>query len=122
MSNESLNTVEKLSKDLQKYVELRLQYQKLNSIEKASSSASFAVYAIVLSLILFFSFLFLNIFIAVCIAYYTTPPIGFGIFLMLYLITIIFLLIFRKSFQRFVNNRLLAIVLDNLDQDEEEED
>lgn len=123
MSKESFPVAEQLIKDVQKYVELRLEYYRISGMEKAASTTSFIILAVIVTLLAFFTFLFANIFIAVFIAHvFQSAPLGFGIFAGAYLLFTLLILLFWKRIKRFIDHRFYAFILESIDEDPDSDD
>lgn len=123
MSKHSFSAAEQLVKDVQKYVELRLEYYRISGMEKAASTTSFIILSVIVILLAFFTFLFANIFVAVLIAHlFKSAPLGFGIFAGVYLLFTLFILLFWKRLKRFIDHQFFAFILESLDEDEDTND
>ncbi len=96
-TNKSQNAVERLANDLMKYVELQLEYQRINSSEKIAAAASFIISVLVVVLIFLFAFIFVIVSFAVILSYYTSWAIGFGVLAIICLCLCIGALLFRKK-------------------------
>lgn len=123
MSKDSFSATEQLVKDVQKYVELRLEYYRISGMEKAASTTSFIILSVIVILLAFFTFLFVNIFVAVLIAHmFKSAPMGFGIFAGVYFLFTLCILLFWKRIKRFIDNQFFAFILESLDEDEDTHD
>ena len=120
MDKEKSVAVDKLVTEISKYMELKFDYYRISSLEKAAAVSSNALIMILVALFLFFSFVFLNIFIAVSISYwFQSPPLGFGIFLGVYLLLTLLLIIFWNPLKKFIFNRFVDAILVSVDEEEE---
>lgn len=82
MSNDTSKVVEKLGDDIKKYIELQMSYYRLLGMEKAAATTAFSIMAIIASVLLFFTFIFVNIFIAILLSYwFSSWTIGLQFFL-----------------------------------------
>ena len=117
------SNLEKIAADLKKYVDLQLEYRRISGLEKAASSTTFIIYATTLLTVLFFFFIMANVWFAVFIAYFfDSMLLGFTIFMLLYVVSIVWLLVFHRPIRNFINNRFLAVLLDSIDNMEDDEE
>jgi len=123
LSKDSFPVAEQLVKDVQKYIELRLEYYRISGMEKAASTTSFIILAVIVVLLAFFTFIFANIFVAVLIAHlFKSAPLGFGIFAGVYLLFTVLILLFWNRIKRFIDHRFFAFILESIDEDSETDD
>mgnify|MGYP006253742829 CR=1 FL=1 len=117
------SNIEKIVADIKKYVDLQMEYRRISGLEKAASSTTFIIYATTILTVLFFFFIMLNVWFAVFIAYFfDSMLLGFTIFMLLYVISIVLLLVFHRPIRNLINNRFLAILLDSIDNAEDDEE
>ena len=117
------SNIEKIVADIKKYVDLQMEYRRISGLEKAASSTTFIIYATTILTVLFFFFIMLNVWFAVFIAYFfDSLLLGFTIFMLLYVISIVLLLVFHRPIRNLINNRFLAILLDSIDNAEDDEE
>ena len=117
------SNIEKIAEDIKKYVDLQLEYRRISGLEKAASSTTFIIYATTLLTVLFFFFIMANVWFAVFIAYFfDSMLLGFRIFMLLYVVSIVLLLLFHRPIRNFINNRFLAVLLDSIDNFEDDEE
>ena len=117
------SNIEKIIADIKKYVDLQMEYRRISGLEKAASSTTFIIYATTILTVLFFFFIMLNVWFAVFIAYFfDSMLLGFTIFMLLYVISIVLLLVFHRPIRNLINNRFLAILLDSIDNAEDDEE
>lgn len=121
MSNDTSKIVERLSDDIKKYIELQIGYYRIMGLEKAAATTAFSIMAIVVSVLLFFTFIFANIFVAIILSYWLNSwTIGFGIFAGSYVIITLLLLLFWRRIQRFIYNRFVIAILETLDDEDDD--
>ncbi|MBK8473117.1 MAG: phage holin family protein [Sphingobacteriales bacterium] len=97
-----------------------MSYYRLSGMEKAAATTAFSIMAIIASVLLFFTFIFVNIFIAILLSYwFSSWTIGFGIFSGSYLLITALLLVFWRRIQRFMYNRFVTAILETLDDEED---
>ncbi|QQS30107.1 MAG: hypothetical protein IPM47_03920 [Sphingobacteriales bacterium] len=119
METGNLSAAEQLLKDIQKYVELRLEYYRISGLERAASTSSFILLSLIIILFLFFTFLFANIFVAILIAHtFQSLPLGFGIFAGSYLFFTLIIILFWKRIKRFIDHRFFAFILESIEENE----
>lgn len=108
--------IEKLTDDVKKYIELQAELFRISSLEKAASLTAFSIIAIVVSVLLFFTFIFANMFLAVYLAYiFDSWPIGFGVFAGSYVFITLILVVFWKRIQQFLYNRFVSAILESIE-------
>ncbi|MGB1205166.1 MAG: hypothetical protein ACPG5B_05940 [Chitinophagales bacterium] len=117
------SNVEKIVADIKKYVDLQMEYRRISGLEKAASSTTFIIYATTVLTVLFFFFIMANVWFAVFIAYFfDSLLLGFTIFMLLYLVSIVLMLVFHRPIRNLINNRFLAVLLDSIDNFEDDEE
>lgn len=122
MSQDTTKVVEKLTEEVKKYIGLQATYYRISGLEKAASATAFATMAIVVSMLLFFAFIFFNIFIAVCTAYiFSSMVLGFGLFAGGYVLFTLLMIVCWKQLQRFIYNRFVNAILETIDEEEYEQ-
>lgn len=105
MENKTFTPIEKLATDVKKYIELKLEAQKISSSSGAGTGVGYMVWGVVLAVLLYFTYIFVNIALAVVVAdYFDSLTIGFGLVACLHLILPILLLLFRKPIVRKIRN------------------
>ena len=120
MSADTGKVVEKLSDDIKKYIELQISYYRISGLEKAAATTAFSIMAIVVSVLLFFTFIFANIFIAIILSYWLDSwTIGFGIFAGSYVFATLAIVLFWRRIQRFMYNRFVSAILETIDDDDD---
>ncbi len=111
--------IEKLSEDVKKYIELNAELFRISSLEKAASIMAFSIIAIIVSVLLFFTFIFANMFLAVYLGYiFDSWPIGFGVFAGSYVLVTLLIVVFWKRTQRFLYNRFVVAILESVEEEE----
>lgn len=119
MSNDTNQVVEKLSDDVKKYIELQVEYHRIGVLEKVAATTTFSIMAIIVSVLLFFTFIFANIYIAILLSYWLNSwTIGFGIFAGSYIVVTLFLILFWGKIQGFMYKRFTNAILESLDNDD----
>lgn len=111
------NTItEKLAADVQKYIELRLKFYKLDGLEKTASASAFTLALAIIIMLLTSLVFFLNILGAVMIAeYYGSWTIGFSALILFYVVLTILCIIFWKRFYNLFLNFFLSFMLNDKD-------
>lgn len=123
VESKKLTVVDKLAKDLIKYAELQMEYQRVNSSEKIAAATSFIVSVVIVAVILLFCFIFVIVSIAVVLSYYTSWVIGFGLLAVTCLVLAILALVFRKQLiERPMYDLAAGAILDSIDLDNDEDD
>ena len=111
------NTItEKLAADVQKYIELRLKFYKLDGLEKTASASAFTLALAIIIMLLTSLVFFLNILGAVMIAeHYGSWTIGFSALILFYVVLTILCIIFWKRFYNLFLNFFLSFMLNDKD-------
>ncbi|MGB1243212.1 MAG: hypothetical protein ACPG49_11865 [Chitinophagales bacterium] len=115
------NTItEKLAADVQKYIELRLKFYKLDGLEKTASASAFSLALAIIIMLLTSLVFFLNILGAVMIAeYYDSWTIGFSALILFYVVLTILCIIFWKRFYNLFFNFFLSFMMNPKDLEDE---
>ncbi|MGB0929359.1 MAG: hypothetical protein ACPGVB_01195 [Chitinophagales bacterium] len=115
------NTItEKLAADVQKYIELRLKFYKLDGLEKTASASAFSLALAIIIMLLTSLLFFLNILGAVMIAeYYDSWTIGFSALILFYVVLTILCIIFWKRFYNLFFNFFLSFMMNPKDLEDE---
>ncbi len=108
---------ERLINNIRKYIELRMEYYRLDILEKMARATSFIISVLIVSLVLLFAFIFINIAIAFMLSdWLGSLRKGFGIFAVFYCVMAIFVVIFRKKLiQALIFNGAVENILYNSD-------
>jgi len=117
----SKNTVtEKLAADVQRYIELRLKFYKLDGLEKTASASAFSLALAIIIMLLTSMLFFLNILGAVMIAeYYGSWTLGFSALILFYAVLTILCIIFWKKFYNLFFNFFLSFIVNDKDLEDE---
>jgi uncharacterized membrane protein (DUF485 family) len=115
--------VAKLNDDVQAYIKLQLQYQKLDLAEKGASAAAVMVIAVTVLIVLFFTLIAFMIFLAASLAYFfNSIPLGFGALLGVFVLAIVLIAVFAGFIKRQLFNLFLSVMLDTISQDDDYDD
>ncbi|MEZ4886326.1 MAG: hypothetical protein R3E32_16440 [Chitinophagales bacterium] len=107
---------EKLAADVQRYIELRLKFYKLDGLEKTASASAFSLALAIIIMLLTSLVFFLNILGAVMIAeHYGSWTLGFSVLLLFYVVITILCIVFWKRFYNLFFNFFLSFVLKDKD-------
>ena len=119
MSSLKSPILDKLSEDVQEYIELQLAYQKLQLFEKGASVASIAVLAIVVMLVLFFTIIAFVLFGAAAISLLTgNVLLGFIIVFFLCIFVLVLMFALFGYFKNKLFNLFLGVFLGKLPSDD----
>lgn len=109
-----------LMADVQKYIELRLKFYKLDGLEKTASASAFSLALAIIIMLLTSMLFFLNILLAVMIAeYYGSWTLGFSILILVYAVLTFLCVIFWRRFYNLFFNFFLSFVVNDKDLDDE---
>jgi len=109
---------ERLLNNIRTYIELRMEYYRLDILEKMASATAFIVSVLIVSLILLFAFIFINVAIAFMLSdWLGSLRKGFGIFAIFYCFLAILVIAFRKKIiQALIFNGAVENILYNNEQ------
>ncbi len=113
-------TTKQLMADVQKYIELRLKFYKLDGLEKTAAASAFSLALAIIIMLLTSMLFFLNILLAVMIAeYYGSWTLGFSVLILFYAVLTFLCVIFWRRFYNLFFNFFLSFVVNDKDLDDE---
>lgn len=119
--DESATHFEKLVEATKKYIELRLQSYRLSGLEQLASTGSLFLTLGLLLVILLFSFIFVNLSVAVIVSdLLGSMAFGFGLFGAFYLLLAICFIILRKKMRYWLLDKFLLLIISTIEDDDDE--
>ena len=119
MEKENTSLIENLVGDVKKYLDLKLDYYKLEGLEKTASVAAITIVLIILILTAFFGLIFFNVWLAVLLSHYFDSFVkGFSVFMGAYVILALIVIILFKPLSRMLFRLFTRIILNAVDSNE----
>jgi hypothetical protein len=120
MSDRSKNGIFSEIKDaVEENIDARLELLQIQASDKAARLVGAMTYGIAAGSLFVFGLLFLSFVAGFYFSYITgSRTQGFGIVVGIYALLIFLLIIFRKRFVAFISNIIIAIIFENIDEEE----
>lgn len=114
MENNSENIFQKLKKELVDYVELKISYLKISSVEQAGRVTSALCYTLIWIFLLFF----INLFIFIALGFYLgtlfkSLGLGFACIAAFYIVVLGLIYLKKASIKRLIENIVYGLLMED---------